>query len=477
MVLPNSCLCTLLRSPKRLSLTATHSTTSSSPRASRRPSTASASTLSSTVINPEPVLPRPAGAVPDYVLLVSQQDGDLQAFKQAAIKRLETVRSRRFHAKVMELVAIVRARLAHHHGDSAFWAEMGEHTDRSKSVVVPLGWLRSGLADECSLLLKILCDVCAIDCRLVRGKGPEDRAHTWNFVRERDDSGLGDKWFLVDVIHNVKHACPSEAASNYLLYQQQQGATSAANGMPAEERPFDPSEDSLNASGSKDTFVYEDAKTAVRTGGVAVICPCDDMEEFGLMVQCSVCSGWSHAVCLNMNERTANSVDYHCWLCTSQHRPVQPHHQHVLALHDKLIMRKKEAAEQASLPSSPSVAAAGRKVSTGLTILQQQQQQQHIHHHIHHIHHHHHHHVHGKSGVHHSPASPSSTASDSPTSSASSSNGEATTASSVSVSSDPESLKIRLVIKGPIGSNSTIGRRPSVVVVDTNPYELKRNFF
>ena len=259
-----------------------------------------------------------------YVVSVEARDAALAALRRRVQERLASVRSQRFHARVAELIAAVRQAMPLAM-PAVFQRHVEALTAASGSVVVPLGTLAMGRPEEMALLFKLLCDDAGLDCRLVRGwsaEAPNGTDYAWAFVRE--DHHDAHPWLLVDVATGAKWPCPSDEAAGFVAEDTK------TNGVPGPGRPFgctavadSPAAGELfmparTAAAQAPTIVYRKAHLP------EIDCACGQVEEFGLMVECSACQRWSHGACRGLDRRQCVPPDFRCWRCQASAAPRTP---------------------------------------------------------------------------------------------------------------------------------------------------------
>jgi tRNA A-37 threonylcarbamoyl transferase component Bud32 len=183
----------------------------------------------------------------EAVLVNRAADSKLSRLEQKALDMAvksgpETVN---FVGNFSELVKKIAALVSNHMGGPvadpdnmlAAWRSLSNSLKATlKSVVLPLGSLKVGLARHRALLFKVLADSIGLPCRLVKGQqytGSE--AEAMNFVKIEDG-----REYIVDLMADPGTLIPSDAAGLHIEYEESMYSTS----------PFSKTEDSSSQTAS-----------------------------------------------------------------------------------------------------------------------------------------------------------------------------------------------------------------------------------
>ncbi|KAM7471089.1 hypothetical protein LguiA_009272 [Lonicera macranthoides] len=181
----------------------------------------------------------------EAVLVNKASDAKLSRLEQKALEMAVKSRSESLNVVSSDLVQKLAALVSNHMGGpvadpynmSMAWRSLSYNLKATlKSVVLPLGSLKVGLARHRALLFKVLADSIGLPCRLVKGQQyTGSDAVAMNFVKIDDG-----REYIVDLMADPGTLIPSDMAGSHIEYEESLFSTS----------PLSRAEDSSHAASS-----------------------------------------------------------------------------------------------------------------------------------------------------------------------------------------------------------------------------------
>lgn len=241
-----------------------------------------------------------------HTFLVDFADEKVIALRKEAAERLAATRSKRFAAKVKELLVVLRERFPHS-GPYAAQTEVANLTREKKSMVLSVGSLKKLSHEELAILFKLLCEDAHIECRVVRGKNPQNKDCAWGFVRE----DAHQKWNLVSVVSGTMVTNSMEAQE----YTREGGSD---NGAPPDGLfPSTVVTETLLAAA---VWKLEPHLVVLSKSNKPLIhCHCHLYEETSPMVTCVACKRLMHGPCQGYSRIEDLPSIFKCVACVADH--------------------------------------------------------------------------------------------------------------------------------------------------------------
>ena len=256
-----------------------------------------------------PIPKPPFNSTLTHIFVIDFADDRVAALRKKATERLAATRSKRFAAKIKELLVVLREQFPYI-GPYAAHTEISHLTKERNTVVLPVGAIKKVSHEELAVLFKLLCEDAAIDCRVVRGKNPQNKECAWNFVRE----DLLAKWNLVSVVNATMSPNTALEATEYTL----EGSADNNNGMPP-DGPFPPLHPptSSTASAIPGELPAKPRKPVIR-------CTCHIYEETSPMLTCTSCKKQMHGPCQGFMRLEDLPATFKCQSCIANPPPPPP---------------------------------------------------------------------------------------------------------------------------------------------------------